>query len=241
MFGIFEKKSSLMKIITYLFCFSLIMYSCKQEKTNVIEESSQTEDKIQPTTVAEKIAHAHGFENWERVKSFEFTFGGKLEDTNSGRSWVWNPKTNDVKLTSGDKVIEYNRNEMDSIALTADRAFINDKFWALIPFQLIWDTGTTISEPIKEEAPISKQIMNKVVLTYSNEGGYTPGDAYDIYYDDNYIIREWNFRQGNAAEPSLTNTFENYSDYQGIKVAQDHKKAEGDWNLLVRNVKVTLE
>jgi hypothetical protein len=127
------------------------------------------------------------------------------------------------------------------LALKADRGFINDKFWALIPFQLVWDEGTTISEPEKATSPVRQQDMNKISITYSNEGGYTPGDAYDIFYDDNFIIREWNFRRGNAEEPSLSNTFENYGNYNGIKVAQDHKFAEGDRNLLVRNVKVNFE
>ena len=130
---------------------------------------------------------------------------------------------------------------MDSITLKADRGFINDKFWALIPFQLIWDEGTTISEPEKATSPINQKDLNKIIITYSNQGGYTPGDAYDIYFDDDYIIRECSYRKGNTTEPSLSNTFENYSDYNGIKVAQYHKKAEGDWNLLVRNIKVELE
>lgn len=130
---------------------------------------------------------------------------------------------------------------MDSIALKADRGFINDKFWALIPFQLIWDEGTTISEVEKSQSPIKKEKLNKITILYSNEGGYTPGDAYDIYFDDNYIIKEWSYREGNTTEPSLSNTFENYQEFNGIKIALEHKKAEGDWNLLLRNIKVVLE
>ena len=144
-------------------------------------------------------------------------------------------------MTRNGETTEYNRNSMDTMALKTDRGFINDKFWALIPFQLVWDEGTTISETTKEKSPANQQDLNKITFTYSNEGGYTPGDAYDIYFDDDHIIREWSFRQGNAPEPSLSNTFENYSDYNGIKVAQDHKFAGNDRNLLVRNVKVTLE
>lgn len=218
-----------------IFFLSLLMIftSCKQNE--------EKKEPVKELTIAEKIANAHGYEKWNQVKTFEFTFGGKIEDSSSGRSWVWNPKTNDIALTTNGVTTEYNRNNMDSITLKADRGFINDKFWALIPFQLIWDEGTTISEPEKATSPINQKDLNKIIITYSNEGGYTPGDAYDIYFDDDYIIREWSYRKGNTTEPSLSNTFENYSDYNGIKVAQDHKKAEGDWNLLVRNIKVELE
>ncbi|MCO4822315.1 MAG: hypothetical protein KC469_09620 [Flavobacteriaceae bacterium] len=214
-----------------------LIFSCKTEKKD--EVTTQIPPKKLSTV--EKIANAHGYQNWDKVKSFSFTFGGKIEDPKSGRSWVWHPKTNTIKLVSGENTIEYNRNAMDSLALKADRGFINDKFWALIPFQLIWDDGIAISEPIKAKSPVNQLDLNKIVITYSSEGGYTPGDAYDIYFDDDYIIREWSYRRGNASEVSLSNTFENYKDYKGIKVAQDHKKIDGDWNLLVRNVKVELE
>jgi hypothetical protein len=208
----------------------IVLISCK---------SNQKE--VRQLTTAEKIANAHGFQNWENVKAFEFTFGGKIEDSSSGRAWVWNPKTNDVKLIRNGNVTRYNRNDMDSIALKADRAFINDKFWALIPFQLIWDEGLKISEPVSVSSPVKQEVLFKITITYSNEGGYTPGDAYDIYYDNEYIIREWSYRKGNATKPSLSNTFENYKDVNGLKIAEQHKKAESHWNLLVRNIKVEIE
>ncbi len=222
-----------MKYFTYIIFLAITILSCKDEKKAITEQK--------PLTIAEKIANAHGYQNWKNVKNFQFTFGGKIEDSSSGRAWVWNPKTNNVKLIRNGETTEYNRNNMDTIALKADRAFINDKFWALIPFQLIWDEGTTISEPIEEASPISKKQLNKIILTYSNNGGYTPGDAYDIYYDNEYIIREWSYRKGNTAKPTLSNTFENYKDTNGLKIAQSHKIFESDRNLLIRNIKVDLE
>ena len=80
-----------------------------------------------------------------------------------------------------------------------------------------------------------------ITITYPIEGGYTPGDAYDIYFDENYLIKEWTYRQGNSPEPSLSNTFENYQDFNGIKIAIDHKKDNGNWNLNFTDVSVTLE
>lgn len=219
-----------LSLLLIIFC----LVSCKQEEKK----------EVAPTkllTIAEKIANAHGFKNWANVKSFAFTFGGNYEESNSGRSWIWNPKTNDVSLTRGEETNSYNRNSMDSISIKSDRAFINDKFWALFPFQLVWDEGTTISEPTKELAPISKKELNKIVLLYGSKGGYTPGDAYDIYYDNDFIIREWAFRKGNADEAALVNTFEKYENFGGLKIAQEHKKEEGDWNLLVWKIKVELD
>lgn len=210
-----------------------VCYSCKQKtKTKIVEPE---------LSIAEKIANAHGFSNWGNVQTFAFTFGGKTEDPSSGRAWVWNPKTNEIKITQNNETTEYNRNSMDSIAVKTDRAFINDKFWALIPFQLVWDEGKTISKVETSKSPVKNETLNKITITYTNKGGYTPGDAYDIYFDKNYIIREWSYRKGNTTQPTLSNTFENYNDYNGIKVAQEHKFAKGDRNLLIRNVRVKIE
>jgi len=36
----------------------------------------------------------------------------------------------------------------------------------------------------------------------------------------------------------MITTFENYQDFDGIKIALDHKKSEGNWNLNFTNVKI---
>ncbi|WP_298554947.1 hypothetical protein [uncultured Algibacter sp.] len=212
-----------MKKLLVIISILSICYSCK-EKAETIQPKKEI-------SIAEKIANAHGFENWRNVSEVSFTFFDK-------RSWIWKPKTQDVTLITEKDTINYNRTSIDSLSLKADRAFINDKFWAFIPFQLIWDYSATISEPQKEKAPISKMTLNKIILTYSSEGGYTPGDAYDIYFDENYIIKEWAFRKGNKPKAGLKNTFENYKNFNGIKIAQDHKKSEGNWNLTITDVSV---
>ncbi|NRB60014.1 MAG: hypothetical protein HRU50_08790 [Winogradskyella sp.] len=223
---------------TFIFSLSLflILTSC-----NTAEKKSTKEETIAPLTVAEKIANAHGFENWKNVKRIDFTFNVEVNNQKGkGRHWTWHPKTNDVTMISND-TITYNRRKIDNTAMGADRGFVNDKFWLLIPFQLVWDSSATITEPKKAESPIHKETLDMITITYSNKGGYTPGDAYDIYYDQNYMIKEWSFRQGNSAEPSLSNTFENYQDFNGIKIALDHKKDNGNWNLFFSDVEVTLK
>jgi len=80
--------------------------------------------------------------------------------------------------------------------------------------------------------------MDVLTIVYDNKGGYTPGDAYDLYFDDDYIIREWVFRKANQAEPSMTTTWENYTAINGLKLALDHKTAEGNFNLYFTGIKV---
>ena len=82
-----------------------------------------------------------------------------------------------------DQSFSYNKNEIDSTNLRLDRNFINDKFWVLIPFQLVWDSDASISEVKKAKAPVSQKEMDMITILYPEKGGYTPGDAYDIYFD----------------------------------------------------------
>lgn len=221
-----------MKKFICITLITLLFINCKQKSTS---KTTEVQPKKIELTTAQKIANAHGFENWKNVSEVTFNFNGK-------RSWVWKPKTNDVTLITEIDTVNYNRKKINSLTSKTDAAFVNDKFWLLVPFQLFWDKGANISQPVKEEAPISKTPLNKITIAYSNEsGGYTPGDAYDIYYNDGFMIKEWIFRRGNQKDPSLINTFESYQDFNGIKIALEHKNAKGDWNLKLNNVKVTFE
>lgn len=215
-------------IIIFIILLSL---SCKQKQGKIAD--------IKQPSVAEKIANAHGLKKWKNVSEISFTFNID-KDSHFERSWIWKPKTNQVTLINNNDTIHYNRTKIDSTIAKTDSAFINDKYWLLVPFQLVWDLGTTLSEPTKEAAPISKTVMKKITLTDSNNGGYTPGDAYDIYYGDDYIIKEWIFRRGNSQEPTMITTFEDYQDINGIKFALKHKKADNNWNLNFTNVSVNL-
>ncbi|WP_027124405.1 hypothetical protein [Gelidibacter mesophilus] len=219
------KNSLILVLIVTLFT------SCKQKEASKAIENEWS--------AAEKISNANGFENWKNVSEIQFTFNVDKDTTHFERSWTWHPKTEDVIMISGQDTVAYNRKLVDSISMNADKAFINDKYWLLAPFQLVWDTSASLSEESLSEAPISKKQMNKITITYPNEGGYTPGDAYDLFYDNDYIIQEWVYRKGNSKEPSMMTTWEDYADFDGIKIAKTHNRPNENWKLHFSNVKVT--
>jgi len=233
-----------MKTIYLAACFALLLGSCKNENTQEkgAELSSTnvetTSEKKEPTE-AEKIAIANGFEHWDAVSQIDFTFNVDRGGQNvAKRSWSWKPKTNDVTMTNGDQVVSYNRATLDSLSQRADQGFINDKFWLLAPYQLVWDEGTKITVQDTATAPLSQKLAKKLTIVYGTEGGYTPGDAYDFYYDDDYIIDEWVFRQGNAPAPSMMTTFSDYQDFEGLKISTSHSDKEGNFKLYFTDIKV---
>ena len=223
-----------MKNITLLISLALLVLSCK------LDTKKEREEVKTALSVSEKIANAYGFENWNNVSEIAFTFNVDRDSSHFERSWKWDPKTNEVLMISKQDSILFNHKQVDSLSTNADRSFINDKFWLLVPFQLEWDQSASISEAYKAEAPISKTLLNKITLTYPENGGYTPGDAYDIFYNDNFLIEEWVYRKSNSETPSLITTWENHQDFNGIKIGMNHIKSEGNWKLYFTNIKVTI-
>ncbi len=221
------------KVIVIVIFISL--NSCKTDKKEA--NISNTASK----TILEKIADAHGYQHWKKVDKLAFTFNVDRDSTHFERSWIWKPKTNMVMAIAGQDTLEYQRDTMDSTSLKRNAGFVNDRYWLLAPFNLIWDAHNFEHTLItKDTAPISKQPMQKLTIVYGNEGGYTPGDAYDFYFGDDYLIKEWVFRKTNQQEPSMITTWENYTENKGIKFALDHKKAKEAFNLYFTGVAITI-
>ncbi len=220
--------------------FAILMFaSCKMEPKKTEETAEPTETE---KTVPERIAEAHGFDNWAAVKEITFTFNVDRDSMHFERSWDWEPKTNNVTAISGADTLMYNRNSMDSIALKTNSGFINDRYWLMAPFNLMWDSSNYTYEHTEEAtAPISNEPMQKLTIVYANEGGYTPGDAYDFYFKDDYIIREWAYRKSNQEEPNLVSTWEDYVDVEGLQLAQQHNRPDGGTSLYFTGLTVSKE
>ncbi|GGG04832.1 hypothetical protein GCM10011344_01490 [Dokdonia pacifica] len=234
-----------MKTIYLIACIAFLSLSCKnetpqQKESELPEVNAENQTEKKELTEAEKIANANGFGNWDAVSQIDFTFNVDRQGQNvAKRSWSWKPKTNDVTMTLGEQVIAYNRASMDSVPPGTDEGFINDKFWLLAPYQLVWDEGTSITVQDTATAPISQKKTKKLTILYGNEGGYTPGDAYDFYYDaDDYIIDEWVFRKSNAPEPSMMTTFSDYQKFEGLNISTSHTDKVGDLKLYFTDIKV---
>lgn len=212
--------------LTFTILIFILLIGCKTEKK---AEPVQAEKEH---TILEKVAYAHGFENWKHIEKLAFTFNVDRDTSHFERSWIWETKENIVTAISASDTLTYNRKEMDSIANKTNGSFVNDKFWLMVPYNLIWDKDNiTHTHSMEAEAPISKKSMQKLTIVYSNEGGYTPGDAYDLYFEDDYLLKEWVFRRGNQEEPSMSTTWESYVDKDGLKIASMHQNNDGSFKL----------
>jgi hypothetical protein len=228
-----------MKKIILLVISVCFLQACKND-VKTTEDSSENSTTETPTeqTTAQKIANANGFDTWKDVSEISFTFNVDREDNHYERTWSWNPKSNEVVMVTPNGRVEFDRDSLTEKTRGADAGFINDKYWLMAPFHLITDEGTTTSEEENVTAPLSKTALNKITLTYGQEGGYTPGDAYDFYYDTDYMVKEWTFRKGNDTLPTMMTTWEDYEDFNGLKLAKMHQDSTGGFKLYFTNITV---
>lgn len=185
-----------------------------------------------------KVASAYGFEHFEEVDEIRYTWNVRVDSaTVRSRSWIWKPSAGEVQYVGADTSLSYFLSDKDSSLNAIDSRFINDKYWLLFPFQLAWDTGYDYEVSEGEQAPISGASATKLTIVYNNEDGYTPGDAYDLYLDDQYQIKEWVFRRGNGPSGRAM-TWENVKDFQGLKITLDHRDEQGNLALWFSDVEV---
>lgn len=219
----------MMKKTITLLLITIAIYSCK---------NAENKEEKKALSNTEQVAQAAGFDNWDAIKEVKFTFSvGKMGRNLYDRNWTWNRQTGDVTLIASPDTVLYNRRQpMDSIQTSADRAFVNDIYWLLPEFKFITDSGTKIVEKSNAVAPISKDTLDMFTIVYSNDGGYTPGDAYDVYYDKKHNLREWVYRQQNDTAIGMMTTFEKFDTINGIKVATDHRTPDRMTRIYLTNI-----
>jgi len=217
-------KSRTMKKIFFLPCILLSFLSACQQQAST------------PDTLPMQVAKAYGFENFAQVNAIGYTWNVQRDSaTVVSRTWKWNIKDSTVSYAGADTSFTYSL-KADSLP-DQDGAFINDKYWALMPFQLAWDTGYTYEVIENVPSPIQSISSTKLSVVYGAAGGYTPGDAYDLYLDENKRILEWTFRRGNGTE-GRTWTWEKAAAFGPIELSLEHKDPAGKRFIWLTDVQV---
>ena len=187
---------------------------------------------------AEMLAQAYGIDNFNKIKQLRYTFNVARNDTVLvSRKWLWNKESGEITMINKQDTVNYLQSNVTEDLKKADHSFINDKYWLLFPFQLVWDKDMTCTNMGVNKAPISGKEMTKLTIQYGNEGGYTPGDAYDLYLDEDWIIQEWEFRKSGKESPGSVITWEGYKDFNGIKVATDHLNNDSGLRIYFTDIK----
>ncbi len=60
----------------------------------------------------------------------------------------------------------------------------------------------------------------------THQDGYTPGDVFELFYDDDYMITSWIFKRGGEGEGRPTVWKENKI-FNGITISTEHRNDQG--------------
>ena len=190
-------------------------------------------------SIADQIAKTYGFDSFGQVEAIRYTFSLDAGALKLHRSWVWEPKKDQITYEGPDKEgkpvkVTYLRSQLASqssfVKEVVDPGFFNDQYWLLFPFHLIWDTGATITDDGMKKLPLGKGSARKVVVQYpASGGGYLPGDTWALFVGPDHRIRELAFRHGGTAKPSVVlATWEGYKKAGPFLFSTQHRgKADG--------------
>ncbi len=207
---------------------------------------TEPEAKGSPNQAIRDIARAAGIDGFHSIKSIDFTFHADLGDKAIVRSWTWVPGSDTVTLHGGTEAenIRYQRGNPDSDkarSLTeTDKQFVNDLYWLIFPLQVVWDSGVMIEALPEDAATVVPDAFASLRVRYPDGVGYTPGDVYDLFYDQDFRVTNWVFRKGGSTEPTMVSEWKDYEKFGPLDISLDRPAPDGSKRIWFENVSVQL-
>jgi hypothetical protein len=215
--------TNLSRLVIRLFAFSVLLL--------IFPATSWA---AQRPPIAEQMAKTYGLDAFGQIEGIRYTFNGELPGgAKLSRSWEWNPKTDTVYYQGKDKAgkpvtVTYQRSQLgsqsDAIKSQIDPAFINDQYWLLLPFHVIWDGSATVTDEGMHKLPLGNGVAEQVVMKYPSHGGYAPGDTWELYVGADKRVEQMVYRGGGTGEPKLVIvTWTGYKKAGPLLVSTEHR------------------
>jgi len=183
--------------------------------------------------ILEQLAKTYGLDSYGQIEAIRYTWNAQFPGVNVSRSWVWEPKTNKVSYEGKDKdgkpvEVTYMRSELssqpDAVKNEVDPGFINDNYWLLFPFHAYWDTSATVTDQGMHKLPVGNGSAALVAVKYPNEGGYTPGDTWELYVGKGNRVEQFVYHRGGPKKPSLViATWAGYKKAGPLLISTEHR------------------
>ena len=188
----------------------------------------------QKAPIAEQIAKTYGLDSWGQIEAVRYTFNLDIPGLfKVSRTWTWEPKTDRVTYEGKDKAgnpvkVTYVRSQLDSqpdnVKKEIDPGFINDQYWLVFPFHVVWDSGATVEDKGMQKLPVGKGSARQVVVKYPSNVGYTPGDTWELYIGADNRVQQMVFHHGGTVKPNLVvASWTGYKKAGPLLIATDHR------------------
>jgi hypothetical protein len=195
-----SSRPNMIRLLAFTVLILVLAASCNQERPP------------ERPPIAEQMAKTYGLDSFGQIEGIRYTFNLSFPGVNVVRSWEWEPKTGQVSYESKDKdgnpvKVTYLRSQLSSqpdiVKNVVDSAFFNDQYWLLIPFHAIWDTSATVTDDGMQKMSLTDGSAERITVKYSGDGGYTPGDTWELYLDADHRVEEMDYHRGGPKKPSL--------------------------------------
>src|SRR5207248_867822 len=183
--------------------------------------------------IAEQIAKTYGLDAFGQIEAIRYTWNVESPGGKVSHRWEWSPKTDTVSYEGKDKEgkpvkVTYQRAQLgsqsDAIQNEIDPTFVNDQYWLLLPFHVVWDSSATVTDEGTHKLPSGNASAERVVVKYASEGGASPGDTWELYLGADKRIEEFIFRRGGSMKPStVIATWADYKKAGPLLVSTDHR------------------
>jgi hypothetical protein len=220
---------SLIRLLTFA-VLVLAATSCSQTHSSVPEQRASV--PAQRLSGPEPIAKTYGLDSFGQIEGIRYTFNLQFPGVNVSRSWEWEPKTGKVSYEGKDKdgkpvKVTYMRSQLnsqpDAVKNEVDPAFTNDNYWLLFPFHAYWDTSATVTDQGMHKLPLGDGSAELVAVKYPTEGGYTPGDTWELYVGNDNRVEQMVYHRGGPKKPGIVvATWEGYKQAGPLLISTDH-------------------
>jgi hypothetical protein len=226
------------KMIRFLVFVVLVIgaaSSCSRKSPSASEPIAKPSASIPEKTFAsvrERIAKTYGLDEFGQVEAIRYTWNAQFPGVNVSRSWVWEPKTGQVSYEGIDKdgkpvKATYVRSQLnkqpENVKNDIDPAFVNDQYWLLFPLHVYWDSSADVQEKGMQPLPLANGSAELLSVKYPSDGGYTPGDAWDLYLGKDNRVEQFVYHRGGTKKPSVViATWEGYKKAGPLLISTDH-------------------
>jgi hypothetical protein len=183
--------------------------------------------------IVEQIAKTYGLDSFGQIEAIRYTFNAQRPGLDVSHSWVWQPKTDQVSYEGKDKdgnpvKVTYVETQLSGeSALVRDEiepAFVNDNYWLFLPLHVYWDSSATVEDMGMQKLPLGNDSAKRVAVKYPSEGGYSPGDTWELYVGSDNRVEELVYHRGGPKKPSLViASWEGYKKAGPLLISTDHR------------------
>src|SRR5215472_3965424 len=154
--------------------------------------------------LAEETAKEFGIDSFGKIEAIRYTFNIEFPLGKFSRTWTWEPKTGRVTYEAKDKSgqpvkVTYLRSELSSqsaeVRDTIEPNFVNDQYWLIFPFHVIWDNTPEVTDKGTAKLPLGKGTARHLVVKYPSDVGYTPGDTWELFVGPDNRVKEFIYRR----------------------------------------------